>query len=261
MTARLNIMKLSGLRELFNNINPLFYEKGDADALPVADSSDYVRETMIEITGDISNCLLLPEKDNDHDVENCSSICRVLDSLTLQQAADKRVWVYLTHFVFFDYVRARWPMPFRKSAESDEDWHTRKIRHIKAHYFVGSTRGLIRDNAISRLLWIGRVAGRCKNFSQEQALRILLKRADVRANLLERPTLSMSEEIFNAVMFVLGEDYKNKKDEGLFGRLAFREFMKQLNRTGGSRMLNILPERVLLDLVAEIGRKAKTVPD
>ena len=267
MSARLKIMRLGGLGKLSKQIDPAVYESGNAGALPVSDSPEDVRETMIEISEGLSDCISLPEKNNDRDAENCVSICEALKFLTLQQAADKRVWAYLTHFVFWDYARARWPMPSQKSDEADSEWHERKIRHVETHYFVdgarglsvGGARGLIRGNAISRLFWMGRIAERCHpHFSQTQALQILLKRADVRANLLERPTLSMSVEIFNAVMITLGKDDRNEKEEGLFERETFREFMKQLNRIGGSRMLNVLPERLLQNLVEKIGTQAKS---
>ena len=187
MSARLKIMRLGGLGKLSKQIDPAVYESGNAGALPVSDSPEDVRETMIEISEGLRDCISLPEKNNDRDAENCVSICEALKFLTLQQAADK---------------------PSQKSDEADSEWHERKIRHVETHYFVdgarglsvGGARGLIRGNAISRLFWMGRIAERCHpHFSQTQALQILLKRADVRANLLERPTLSMSVEIFNAV--------------------------------------------------------------
>ncbi len=163
------------------------------------------------------------------DIANAMLVFQTLQHLTPQQAADERVWLYLTHCKLWNYARARWPLP----ADAED-----LKRQVRLHYHVPNTnRSLVRDNAISRLWWMGYVANR-SNLGLENTLQILLYRSDVRANLLERPSLAASEEIFNGVMQLLSESYDD--DRRMFARGEFRERMKTLNRIGGKRMLNAL---------------------
>lgn len=211
---------------------------------------NFSHETSIDINGDaIAKQIKMPKgnvaiddnsgsgdddkksEGNTYDADNSAIVYRALANLTPQQATDERLWLYLTNCELWKYARARWPLP--------EDLDKRR-RQIKLHYLVPSNRGLIRNNAIARLWWMGFVANRCNKFGADKALEILLHKSDVRANLLERPTLAASGEIFNGVMQMLGDSYN--KDKELFVRDNFRTMMKMLNRAGGRRMLNMLGE-------------------
>ena len=217
---------------------------------------DFARPSSIEIVGDaLADRIRMPKgkikkgEDNDDagsddrmsDIANCLAVYDALNNLTPQQAADERVWLYLTHITLWDYVRIRWPLP-----ENEDE----KVKQIKLHYLVPTQRGLIRNNAIARLWWMGHVAHRCRLFKPEKALRILLYKSDVRANLLERPSLAASEEIFNAVMKILAESFDETKE--MFERDNFRTLMKHLNRVGGRRMLNALGDNMLLELTRQM---------
>lgn len=188
--------------------------------------------------------------DKKRDIANSVIVYRALGNLTPQQAADERLWLHLTHCELWDYARARWPLPDEKE---------KRQAQIQLHYLVPKNRGLIRNNAIARLWWMGFVAERCrfdKTMDQKKALRILLHKSDVRANLLERPSLAASEEIFNGVMKMLSESYDGKQE--LFERDKFRTIMKMLNRSGGRRMLNVLGT----DEVYKLGKKfAGDIPE
>ncbi len=207
---------------------------------------DFLHETSLLFDGSrLASSIVLPKTQSERvgdvgdgdasgDVANAKLVFQSLQHLTPQQAADERVWLYLTHCPLWHYARARWPMP------SDADG---RIKQIRLHYQVPNTnRGLVRDNAISRLWWMGFVADRSQ-LGLDRTLQILLYRSDVRANLLERPSLAASEEIFNGVMQLLSESYDG--DRRMFVRGEFRDRMKTLNRIGGRRMLNALGKAVV----------------
>lgn len=121
------------------------------------------------------------------------------------------------------------------------------LHDVEQLYFVSGVRGLIRDNAVARLWWMGHIASRCKDYGFEETLDIILSKSDVRANLLERSSLSMSEEIFGGVVRALGKSfYGNKK---LYERGKFRLLMRWLNRRGGRIMLNSLNKKQLDKLI------------
>ena len=200
----------------------------------------------IKMSSDLTTDIKNPTKNQNYDSYNSVLVYRSIE-MTPMQACDERIWAYLSHFEFWEYTRLRWAMP------KDNDIK-KKVNHVHAHYFAGGHRGLIRDNAIARLWWMGKIASCSKKFKDPiKLLDILFLMSDVRSSLLER-NLGMNSDILDAVVDRLNKDYpqvlklttsdaknKNKKiKETLFGRERFRGLMKSLNRIGGYRMLDAL---------------------
>ncbi len=181
------------------------------------------------------------------DLQNSISTYTHLD-LSPQQAADERIWTYATHCLAGDYTAKRW-----NKIPDDDD---KAVNYVLAHYFVSGARGLIRDNAVARLWWMGHVASRCRDYNLKGTLTILLRDSDVRANLLERSSISMSTELFSGVIRVLGRSLDASTDPAIYKRENFRALMKKLNMRGGRIMLNALDAKQLDDIldkmVAEI---------
>ena len=237
MSATVSYIRESQLRQLKNAVadNLGVYLSGNPDWPAFFEGESFLRRSSIPMGEDLAARVRMPRDGNTMDAENCAVVYESLKGLTLQQAADERVWAHLAHFGLWEYVRRRWPL--------DENKPEAAVRAVRNHYFVSGVRGLFRDNGVSRLWWMGWIASRCPHFSMEKTLEILLHQSDVRANLLERSSFGMSAEIFSAVMKRLGESYEG--DRSLFERSTFREFMKRLNRTGGKVALNALePERL-----------------
>lgn len=185
--------------------------------------------------------------DENKDVQNAIVVYKGLD-LSPQQAADERIWVYATHRIARNYVIKRWPR-----IPTDKD---KAKKYILSHYFVSGARGLIRDNAVARLWWMGHVANRCKDYDLETTLKILLRDSDVRANLLERSSVSMSQEMFNGVIRLLGRSLDTSDEPAIYKRSNFRALMKMLNRRGGRIMLNVLSPQQLDDMLNELAKQA-----
>ena len=122
---------------------------------------------------------------------------------------------------------------------------------------------MIRDNAVSRLWWMGYIASRCHDYDLKKTLNILLRDSDVRASLLERSSMSMSNEIFSGVVRLLGkslderseDDKAEDKSPSIYVRKNFRELMKMLNRRGGRIMLNALDAQQLDDILNDMADK------
>ena len=175
------------------------------------------------------------------DVENSSLAYEALKKLTPIQAREERIWAYLCHFDCLDYVRKRWPIP------SDDE---AAVKHILTHFFAKSLRATERDNALSRLWWMGMIAGRAEGVSREDTLEVLMYRADVRANVIERPTTGTSVPVFSAVVRQLKASFDGKKI--LHERAHFRAFMKEINSAGGVLLLDSLGKARLDGLMKEI---------
>ncbi|MGI9337166.1 MAG: DUF6339 family protein [Gammaproteobacteria bacterium] len=188
------------------------------------------------------------EKD---DKANAISVYQAFGNLSPQQAADERIWIYATHFGAPEYAATRWKIP--KGADDDK-----AERHIHRHFFGRGNRGFTRDNAISRLWWIGHAASRCKGYDLAQALRFILWDQEVRKNILER-SLGMSAEVLGGLVRVMEKNWDNsqaKKEDSpnpkKYNRDKFRLFMRRVHRRGGRIMLNILSKEQLDEQLEEL---------
>ena len=71
-----------------------------------ASGSTYCRDTGIEIT--TLRPLLPCQGENLNDIENTQIIYTDLKSLTPVQATDERLWAYLAHVTYWEYMLGRW---------------------------------------------------------------------------------------------------------------------------------------------------------
>ncbi|WP_028467965.1 DUF6339 family protein [Neptunomonas japonica] len=77
-----------------------------------------------------------------NDAENAIKVYEFLGALNRTQAADLRLWVTLTHTVFWEYCRKRWTA-------------IGSTNYVLEHWFEkkGAGLGALRRNSISRLWW------------------------------------------------------------------------------------------------------------
>lgn len=253
MTENINTLRTRSIDSLKESIlkNIDFYESGDDSVLRrfFANKENPVRETGIVISDMPDETQILSEaesKPEKKDSDNSVAVYRALKVLQPRQATVENVWAYLTHYMYPSYVRQRWPVPTGKS-------DAQKTNHIIRHWFVHEGgRGLIRDNAISRLWWMGFVASKCDGIAIEEVLTIALYRQDVRKNLFERSFCS-SPQIFSALIRCLRKSHVGNKK--LLDRNNFRIFTNALNRVGGQRLLDSLSPQDLDSLLENLIRE------
>ena len=196
-----------------------------------------------------SACLLEEEKailvdctdDDDNEVGCCLALSTAISGVTAYLARDERLWTRLTHIEFLHYSRTRWRIP-----EDDE----KAIAHIRKHFFARGSRGIERDNAISRLRWMTTICARVKNLTLEDALIAFLYQSDVRANIIERPTTSQNPTVLSALVNKLHESYLG--DWLMYEREKFRQVMKDLNIQGGIRLLEVLDPQEIKKVIDKI---------
>ena len=181
------------------------------------------------------------------DATNALIVFGALDFLTPYQATLEPLWTYLCHSLAPQYVVDRW-LNERPSdpAQAQKD--------VLNHYFARDARGFIRDNALSRLWWLGRIAHDVGANEPGTFLEILLYRQDVRSALIERPSLSMNRSLLRAIYEIMRESWES--DKALFGREPFRKWMVGLNRRGGTVLLDVLPDATLATLVRAEAERA-----
>lgn len=173
--------------------------------------------------------LKAPSDGSFYEVENCEIVYQACRTLRPYDARDERFWVYLSHTLLLDHARRRWPLP-----EDDGE----AAAHIAKHWFARDKRQVERDQVGSRLWWMGHLCARVDGVDHNLALRAFLFRSDVRANLIERPTVSQSIGLFSAIVKRLIQSFKGRQE--LFERRAFRQLMMEINSVGGYRLLDCL---------------------
>ena len=246
MADHLFYLTKEALDKLKKNVrkNDYRYKSSDPGWIEFFKPHDYRRESKIEIVGDdFDSCLgdsFNSKSINKTDPERCVLIYKALQNLTPQQATDERIWTYLTHFVFWDYSRTRWLGP---------ETGDKLKKAVDSHFFVGGVRGMVRDNAISRLWWMAHVCNRL-DYDLKDCLEALMFREDVRANVMERASFCRSVPVMNSLMKYLLKSWKGNQE--LHDRETFRNMCKELNRVGGVRLLDSMKPNELDDLMESI---------
>ncbi len=174
----------------------------------------------------------------DADPRNCRIVFDAMAGLTRHQASDERLWTYLCHTDCKDYVAARWPPSTKRNSDP--------VNRVRQHFFARGARSLLRSNGVSRLWWAGRVARDVAELGadEQRFLQMLHYRQDVRTSLLERPSTTRNPRVLKAIYDVMADHWT---DDGkpLFQRSRFRDWMKRLDLTGGTRLLDALSDRDL----------------
>lgn len=111
-----------------------------------------------------------------------------MSELSPYEARDERLWAHITHTHMLEYARKRWPIPEDPVAA---------VGHIRAHFFAKEQRQIERDNAASRLWWMAHLCGRVRGLELSDTLKVFLYRTDVRASIIERPTVSQNRNLFS----------------------------------------------------------------
>ena len=216
-------------------------------AFPAFIPTTEVRESRLEVSGLAERLVMAASHPSGTDVDNAILVYDALSELTSHQASIERLWVYLSHCDCPQYVAARW---MTQRPEKDED----ATRDVRNHFFATGNRALIRDNGVSRLWWLGKIAHDVDPTNPREFLTILLHRQDVRSALIERPSVSMNRRVLRGIYEVMQGHWAN--GGALFEREAFRSWMISLNRRGGVVVLDALPENALRLLLCEEAERA-----
>lgn len=170
---------------------------------------------------------LVTDKSPEAEIANTVIIWKVFNGLQPSLARENRLWTRLCHVECLEYARGRWLNPTTMKQEE-------LIKGIKTHFFANTQTKCRDDNAISRLWWNAYIAKLAAPEDQENAIRQILKTADIRSNFIER-SRTVSRPIIAAgiVRMMIGDAWISEKESN------FREFMKVLNRQGGGKVFEL----------------------
>lgn len=162
------------------------------------------------------------------DIRSSLIVYRSMPNMTPALAREERVWVRLTHVECLQYSRARWA----KKAEGES-----LDKVVLDHFFAEGRTGIRDDNAISRLWWNMQVATIADPDDPEGALRLILKTADIRQAIVERPNIASRQPLARAIVRAMRFNKWITSSEA-----AFREFMKEMNRDAGGVLFEAISD-------------------
>jgi hypothetical protein len=185
--------------------------------------------------------LKMPDGIQRFDAENAKIIYSAFMGLPLTLAIDERFWSYLTHVVFWDYMRKRWPI------ENALQLADGPVKYLREHYFFmgNRDRALIR-NGISRLWWYGYISHDATRENPFELTEVLLEKLDIAQQLLER-SYSRNGTITKTILSMLVE--KQAIGEPFSHRSLFRPVVMHLNAIGGVTILDALIEDDIREIV------------
>lgn len=170
-----------------------------------------------------------PANKSEAEIANSRLVWKALSGLTPTLACEEGIWTRLTHVECLDFSRARW-----LDANSENEG---LIGDVEKHFFAPGLTARRDDNAISRLWWNAYIAHIAIPGPGLEALEMILKRADVRLNLVERSLTASRPALAAGIVRVM------RRQDWLTGREDnFRSFMKTLNRLGGGVVFESMPE-------------------
>jgi hypothetical protein len=159
------------------------------------------------------------------DAENAISLYKALHRLTPVQAMDERLWAFLAHVPYWEYMTAR--------------WGTAKIDVIADRFFLkrGGIGSLVR-NGIARLWWSGFLTHDRNGADPFELTRVLLSKQDIHTGLLQR-SLGKSPTIRRAALEYFRNNAQRIDQLGSWSKTVQR-LMRDLNTAGGVYLLDAL---------------------
>lgn len=228
MSERVKYLSLSVAESLLASIpdNVDRYVSGDFDDL--ASGGGWSAELLVKMDPAPLRDLD-PTNNAAAEYENSLLVWRSLGDLPASVATENRVWTRLTHVGCLEFSRARW----LKDLKGDELENS-----IRKHMFAQSLTQYRDDNALSRLWWNYYISSRICPEEPENALRMLVKSADIRLNLVERPWIGSRKSICRGIVRLMSYDPWVTEAES-----NFRKVMTTINRNGGGIAFETMQDR------------------
>jgi hypothetical protein len=207
---------------------------------PFAGGKPYIFESSRVV--DPSPTLIFGADDNPkNDAQNARRVYNWLPKLPPAVAMEERLWAYLAHAVFPDYMAAPWPV----TAEN--------IIH-RRYLFEDKTFAALARNGISRLWWAGKLTHDPSRRNPFELTDVLFLRQDIQVSLLER-ALGKCHNVRTAVLDFFRENGGWLSEEAFGPRI--QQILKELNLLGGVAILDGLSQPQLSAFLQKVGQTFK----
>jgi hypothetical protein len=199
---------------------------------PIFSATD-VKDTVLKIE-------TLPKLDADVSAfENAKVLYKSLGGIDRTLASDQRLWAWLAHVPFMEYMSKRWPV-----ADQPKE---KRVQYIAQHWFVETQTGRsYLRNSIALLWWGAYMTYDEKRNDPFELTRIFFEYyqdTTVFSDSLGRSDLfihSLLDFVINNPEYFM----ENKRDK-------IRELVRRLNFIGAYRVLPALDEKSLRDILKE----------
>ncbi len=163
------------------------------------------------------------------DAECAIRIFTWLNALSPVLAMEERLWSHLTHYVFADYMRVRWPV---------ESSHT----VVRRFFMENRSFAALARNGISRLWWAAHLTVDPSREDRFERTKTLFLRQDVQVGLLERAIGKCNRVRFGVLDYLRENPGLQEKEN--FGR-RIQVMLRELNLLGGVMILDALSEQAV----------------
>ena len=164
----------------------------------------------------------------EHDLENAILLYEALKHLPYTVVTNENYWAFLTHTVYWDYMRNRWPI---ENAQQDV------ISFVQTRYMFNTKNKRYYRNGLSRL-WLYAALTYDESNAEDPYFytRIMMKNQDLAGLILETTTVSRNFKALKATLEIIRRIdtlEENSEIEKIKGKREFiRELMKQVNFIG-----------------------------
>ncbi|WP_349948409.1 DUF6339 family protein [Lacrimispora sp. BS-2] len=177
---------------------------------------------------------------------DCENAIRIYEAfkgrLNPVQASDLRLWAFLAHNVYWDYMRERWGIDVAFEDDENDAGKDKIVSRIGTRYFYEASKGkaFVRQG-IARLYWSAYLTYDESNVNNPYELtEYFLSKQDIFAVSTER-SLARNKELLLAALKVL-------KEHGDLKRNVIRQYFLNLNQAGGVIVLDSLSKELAYDL-------------
>lgn len=158
------------------------------------------------------------------------------------QASDLRLWSYLAHNTYWDYMRTRWAIDMASEEDEDDAGKDKIVSRIGSRYFFKASKGkaFVRQG-IARLYWSAYLTYDESNPDNPYEMtEYFLSKQDIFTVSTER-SLARDKELLLAALKVL-------KQNGDLKRAEIRSYFLNLNQAGGVVVFDSLSKEDALEL-------------
>jgi hypothetical protein len=185
-----------------------------------------------------------PSWEANGDRKNALLMHQAFSKLSPALATDERIWVSLAFGDLREYADARWPMSRHTSDKSS------LTSGLMSKRFAATSRIRWRENAISRLWWLGHYVESFSGIDSAKVADVMFMNSDALYNLLGRPAIANDRKIATHVVSAVHNFYFGEVERD-FDRDSFRRFLKELDLRSGRLVMGALEHEVLSSLVSE----------
>lgn len=224
----INFMKNNALDMLISDIpnNTSFYNSKDKWIGQYFENKGFGSYSFN--TGIMVSDVDLTLGDSKTDYENAVKLYESFkDQLNPVQASDLRLWAYLAHNTYWDYMRTRWAIDVASEEDEDDAGKDKIVSRIGSRYFFKASKGkaFVRQG-IARLYWSAYLTYDEDNKNNPYEMtEYFLSKQDIFLVSTER-SLARYKTLLLAALKVL-------KEHGELKRTEIRSYFLNLNQAGG----------------------------